>query len=137
MDYMSEVMFKLSEEELSVEEWNLLSVVFKNVIGARRASWRIVSSIEIKEEAKYSKESDKCKLIVVYKVNVEKEFMDICMWILDLFKNYLEDWCFVGESKVFYKKMKGDYWRYFVEFKGGLECKEVVEEMFLVYKSVE
>ena len=38
--------------ELTVEERNLLSVAFKNVIGARRASWRIISSIEQKEESK-------------------------------------------------------------------------------------
>lgn len=38
--------------ELTVEERNLLSVAYKNVIGARRASWRIVSSIETKEENK-------------------------------------------------------------------------------------
>ena len=42
----------LSDQELTVEERNLLSVAYKNVIGARRASWRIVSSIEQKEESK-------------------------------------------------------------------------------------
>ena len=40
-----------ADVELTVEERNLLSVAYKNVIGARRASWRIVTSIEQKEEA--------------------------------------------------------------------------------------
>lgn len=44
----------VSDNELTVEERNLLSVAYKNVIGARRASWRIISSIEQKEESKVS-----------------------------------------------------------------------------------
>lgn len=47
----------VSDNELTVEERNLLSVAYKNVIGARRASWRIISSIEQKEETKVSLET--------------------------------------------------------------------------------
>merc|ERR1712070_902299 len=35
--------------DLSVEERNLLSVAYKNAVGSRRASWRIISSVEQKE----------------------------------------------------------------------------------------
>ncbi|KAF8229814.1 14-3-3 protein [Tricholoma matsutake] len=44
-----------SDKELTVEECNLLSIAYKNVIGTRHASWRIVSSIEQKEELKGNK----------------------------------------------------------------------------------
>lgn len=47
------------DTELTVEERNLLSVAYKNVIGARRASWRIVSSIEQKDEGKVSEEKQR------------------------------------------------------------------------------
>lgn len=39
-------------QELNVEERNLLSVAYKNSIGGRRTAWRVLSSIEAKEEAK-------------------------------------------------------------------------------------
>ena len=48
VNFMKEV--AALDVELTVEERNLLSVAYKNVIGARRASWRIISSIEQKED---------------------------------------------------------------------------------------
>lgn len=54
--------------ELTVEERNLLSVAYKNVIGTRRAAWRIVSSIEQKEEQKFGE--DKIGLVRTYRIQV-------------------------------------------------------------------
>jgi len=119
--------------ELSVEERNLLSVAYKNVIGARRASWRIISSIESKEENKGSE--SKIEMIKTYRITVEKELNNICMDILDVLDKHLIPAAQSGESKVFYYKMKGDYHRYLAEFATGNDRKEAAENSLVAYKA--
>ena len=41
---------KNETETLSTEERNLLSVAYKNIVGAKRSSWRVISSIENKAQ---------------------------------------------------------------------------------------
>ncbi|XP_039053513.1 uncharacterized protein LOC120195610 [Hibiscus syriacus] len=47
VEFMEKVSASADNEEFTVEEQNLLSEAYKNIIGARRASWRIISSIEL------------------------------------------------------------------------------------------
>lgn len=119
--------------ELSVEERNLLSVAFKNVIGARRASLRIISSIEQKDEAKGNK--DRIALTKSYKAKVEKELFEICKDIISVLDKHLVPSATTGDPKVFYLKMKGDYYRYLAEFATGDTRKEASENSLSSYNS--
>ncbi|KAJ3309753.1 hypothetical protein HDV04_005798 [Boothiomyces sp. JEL0838] len=131
-------MAKLAEQaerydELTVEERNLLSVAYKNVIGARRASWRIVSSIEAKEESKGN--DAQVGKIKEYRVKIESELFDVCSDILSVLDQHLIPTAEAGESKVFYYKMKGDYHRYLAEFSAGEKRKDAAGNAHDAYKA--
>ncbi|MCO5563183.1 hypothetical protein L7F22_016820 [Adiantum nelumboides] len=134
-DEMVESMKKVAklDVELTVEERNLLSVGYKNVIGARRASWRILSSIEQKEEAKGNEHN--VKRIKEYRNKVEEELSKICNDILMIIDEHLIPSSGTGESTVFYYKMKGDYFRYLAEFKTSNERKEAADQSLKAYQS--
>ena len=73
--------------ELTVEERNLLSVAYKNTIGARRASWRIISSIEQKEDSKGNQHH--VARIREYRAKVELELSNICTDVLTILDRHL------------------------------------------------
>lgn len=113
------------KEDLTVDERNLLSVAYKNVIGARRASWRTLNGESQDQDAKSA------DLIPTYKNQVQKELTNICNEVLALLKKdlikkdtidkYLNESAPPkssepeGEAQVFYLKMAGDYYRYLAE----------------------
>ncbi|KAI0516233.1 hypothetical protein KFK09_008905 [Dendrobium nobile] len=133
-DEMVDAMRKVAklDVELTVEERNLLSVGYKNVIGARRASWRILSSIEQKEEAKGN--DLHVKRIREYRQKVESELSNICNDVMAVIDEHLIPSATAGESSVFYYKMKGDYYRYLAEFKSGNDRKEAAEQSLKAYQ---
>ncbi|XP_043688615.1 14-3-3-like protein D isoform X2 [Telopea speciosissima] len=134
-DEMVDSMKKVAklDVELTVEERNLLSVGYKNVIGARRASWRILSSIEQKEEAKGNEVN--AKRIKEYRQKVESELSNICNDIMTVIDEHLIPSSTAGESTVFYYKMKGDYYRYLAEFKSGNDRKEAADQSLKAYQT--
>nr|OQO22605.1 14-3-3 protein [Rachicladosporium sp. CCFEE 5018] len=119
--------------ELTVDERNLLSVAYKNVVGTRRASWRIISSIEQKEEAKGSDQH--VGIIRSYRQKIEKELEQVCEDVLNVLDESLIPKAETGESKVFYHKMKGDYHRYLAEFASGDKRKTAATAAHEAYKN--
>ncbi|KAL2288128.1 hypothetical protein FJTKL_04243 [Diaporthe vaccinii] len=130
VSYMKEVA-KLGGE-LTVDERNLLSVAYKNVVGTRRASWRIISSIEQKEESKGSEKH--VPTIKEYRSKIELELEKVCQDVLDVLDDSLIPNAASGESKVFYHKMKGDYHRYLAEFASGEKRKTAATAAHEAYK---
>jgi len=116
-------------QELTVEERNLLSVAYKNVIGSRRASWRVITSIEQKGDA------DKMSIIKDYKAKIEAELVEICDDILSIIEENLIPNSTSEEAKVFYYKMKGDYHRYLAEFQQGESRKASASSALDAYQA--
>ncbi|WAR13692.1 1433Z-like protein [Mya arenaria] len=129
---MREVVENLGEAELSVEERNLLSVAYKNVVGARRSSWRMFSMIEAKEK---DAETMKAQLTKKFRDMIEEELDKICGEVLDLLEKYLIPNANSSESMVFYLKMKGDYYRYKAEYTHEKMKDEVMGKAEASYNS--
>lgn len=112
--------------DLTSEERNLLSVAYKNVVGARRASWRVVSALEEKHEGN----EDKKSATEEYKNRIEEELRNICKDVLHLLEQFLikdesdPDIDQHYEGQIFYLKMKGDYLRYQAEVESVSADKE-------------
>lgn len=106
--YMGRVVKK--ESELTLEERNLLSVAYKNTIGLRRTAWRMVTAIEKKEKYAQFRE-----VTGEYKQKIVSELNDISKEVLKHIDDDLLPRAEKDQTRVFYLKMKGDYYRYLSE----------------------
>ena len=131
---MAEYLQRVGEQpsELLVEEWNLLPLVYKNGIGSRRAAWRVViTSVEQKEKFKGKKQL--VSHAREYVAKVEGELQKIRDGILALMDKKLIPSPSTDESKSFYYKMKGDYYRYLAEFATGDAKSKACEDAGFAY----
>lgn len=119
--------------EFNNEERNLLSVAYKNVVGARRSAFRIISST-IKMDEKEAEKDPKAKLTYEYRAEVVRELNAICHEVLELLHKYLIPNASLDESKVFYLKMAGDYYRYLAEVADAKDRDAVVENSLKAYQ---
>jgi len=108
---------KLSDEKpLNSDQRNLLSVAYKNVVGSKRSSWRLLND---------DQQFDDKNLVGQYKKQVEDELKAACEGVLNVLDRLQKqngkrmenekDNKGVTESQIFYLKMIGDYYRYLTE----------------------
>ena len=120
------------DPKLTKEERNLLSAGYKNIISDKRSSWRLLNNMERKEEEK--KNTTQSAYIKEIKDKIETELNQICAQIQSVIDKYLIPNATDVENKVFYLKLKADYYRYKCEFANGKEFDEACDNAEKVYK---
>ena len=120
------------DPKLSKDERNLLSAGYKNIISDKRSSWRLLNNMERKEEEK--KNTLQVANIKEIKDKIEKELNKICDDIQSVIDKYLIPNASDAENKVFYLKLKADYYRYKCEFASDKEFNDACANAEKVYK---
>lgn len=110
VDFLEQAIKAKHGEDFTVDERNLLSVGFKNLIGSQRGAIRTIGAIE--QNPKYQKFGD---ALAGYKTRIEKELYDQCIRIVKIVKDKCLNLASDDESKAFFYKMIGDYYRYVAE----------------------
>ncbi|GAM20439.1 hypothetical protein SAMD00019534_036140, partial [Acytostelium subglobosum LB1] len=127
---MKDAMYQMAKMnvDMTVEERNLLSVAYRNLVGERRASWRIIKSIQDNEESKGNQQH--LLLIAEFRSKIEEELNIICDEVFSLLKDHLlpasTQQC---DAKTFYHKLAGDYLRYKAEVTPVGEAHRQVSEL--------
>ncbi|KAI9001405.1 14-3-3-like protein [Trametes punicea] len=99
--------------QLTMDERNLLSIAYKNLTANLRSSWRTIDTLQKKEALSSTRQQ--VRLMRAQKELIEKDINDLCKEVLNLLESTLMPAADDGEEKVFYSKMRGDYYRYLAE----------------------
>ena len=120
-----EELIKKKKEDLSKDEKNIFYNSFKYIINSKRCELRCTNIIEEKEK-RHS--SEYIPIVTNFKNILESEINETCRSVINLINNYLLKRPLSDESKIFYLKMKGDYYRYLCEILPSNENQIFIEE---------
>ena len=119
------------DPKLTKDERIILSAGYKNIISGKRASWRLLNGLERREE---KKNSTQIANIHEVKTILQKELNQICEQIQNIIDKFLLPNAQNSETKVFYLKLKGDYYRYKCEFDSDKDFPDTCDKAEKVYK---
>jgi len=117
-----------ADKTLTVEERNLLSVAYKNVVGTKRQSWRMLTQGNFDQLPK--------EQLNDYRGTIEAELNKVCNEVIQLLKattdvvKKKEETDSNQEDLVFYLKMSGDYYRYLSEVQTTESNQQTAEQFY-------
>jgi len=97
---------------LNPAERNLLSIAFKNSLNPKRIALRTFKSLLNKEEARKSKNAS---MLRQYKAKLIGQVLEECEKLVKILDDKLIIQADSKEGRIFYLKMRGDYYRYMAE----------------------
>ena len=129
VDFLEQV---LAEKGGSVnpDERNLLSVAFKNLISSKRAACRTIAAIE--QNPKYSKYNE---ALLGYKSKIEAQLITDCEKVIKIINDRVLNAECEPESKAFFVKMVGDYYRYVAENAKDAQLEDVKNKAKAAYET--
>ena len=127
VDFLAKVLDSKGADVTS-DERTLLSVAFKNLISSKRAACRTIAAIE--QNPKYAKYAS---ALLSYKQSIESKLTADCQSIVDMIREKVLSKNCDGESKAFFVKMVGDYYRYIAENAKGALLEQVKQNALKAY----
>ena len=118
---------------LNEEERKLLCDGYKNIISDKRNSLRLLSNLSKKEEEE-GKQINHKKQINIIREKIESELLSIFEEVHSILDKYLIPNAQNTETKVFYMKIKADYYRYHCEFAENDAFEEAKDNAERIYK---
>ena len=119
------------DPKLTKDERNILGAGYKNIVSDKRASWRLLNTMEKREEKRNPSQIPYIKEV---KEIIEKELIQICDEINKIIDKYLLPNAPDIENKIFYLKIKGDFYRYKCEILNGKDFEDTCSKAEKVYK---
>ena len=103
-------------------------MAFKNLISSKRAACRTIAAIE--QNPKYAKFSE---ALAAYKADIEEKLTADCQRVVDMINDKVLAKACDGESKAFFVKMVGDYYRYIAENAKADQLESVKQKALEAY----
>ena len=119
--------------DLTNDERNLLSVAYKNIIGSRRNGLRMIAAILDHEEGRGN--TQRVAQLNAYRKTILDELEKYCNELIGLVDNSLLPAAKGAESRVFYQKLKADYYRYICESRSEEEKNEPAQKAKECYEA--